>query len=66
MTEFKPVKGMNYIQRKKHADCNEEEKVYKIAYCKYLRNRNIKRDPEQYSCYNHDYNKNTIKSKKQN
>ena len=57
MSEFKPEKGMSYTQRKKHIDCNEKEKIYKIAYCKYLKNRKINRDPEKYSSYNLEYNK---------
>lgn len=55
---FVKQKGMSHLLTKRAADCTEDERRYKRAYARYIKQRYIARkSPENYSAYNSNYNK---------
>jgi hypothetical protein len=57
MTNFVKQKGMSYLLCKKLVDCTDEEKEYKRAYARHIKQMMVKRNPEKYHKYNSEYGK---------
>ena len=52
---FVPQKGRSALLSKRLSECTDEEKVYKRAYARYLKQRYKDRAPEKYARYNSEY-----------
>jgi hypothetical protein len=58
MTEFVKQKGMSFLLTKRIGECTPDEKAYKLAYSRHIKQRYIARKtPEKNSEYNSKYNK---------